>query len=209
VDVGPNNFPFTGWEWEFGRYNWFYVSGALDAMRFVDILAVSDIVAFAARAIKECPEEWKNEFRMGEWNSLAHTQIFRMARRQPLRYDKALLSILALELAGEAISDFDVYTLVDIRPAIFVIDRFDSILRAMQNQTIEMMMNELGLSRVFIDEMARENAPMTYRTGEMIEHFLRARLRMERVSLRMLHSRADSGRRHGKAKRPNPWELVS
>lgn len=121
------------WEGNFAGYKWFYAAGWREVW-IRSKLSVDTVKQYRRTAVRNAPATWKKTWSKGEWGSLSGPQVDHAAERRPMRYDKACLAILTLELAmqgedsvkaqmGESI---DIYDYISLRPAVFKIDGFDA-----------------------------------------------------------------------------------
>jgi hypothetical protein len=133
--VGPL-YP-RGWEDEFGPYSWCYVAGFLEACLKLglrnDRLGRTALNRLKADAIRHLPPQWRSAFidpdpRRQGWDQFDASKFFRKAlRNEAMRLDKALLTVVALDLYAtgpNGIEGFDVVEHISIRPAIFKIDEY-------------------------------------------------------------------------------------
>jgi hypothetical protein len=186
-------FPFLGWQREFGIYNWFYVTHAQTVIARSGIFQVSTLVRFRETAIYNCPEQWKEEFPFGSWDELAPVQLYRIAKGKTLRFDKACLGILCLEAAvAERSSKIDVYEMVKIDPALFVVDGLDDLVRQQNREIMLAAAVHTKQSLRFIERAGREGQPMTYKTASELAEFLNDR-GYRRCEVRMIVDRTDRG----------------
>ena len=128
----------------FGGYRWTYIVGyreILDKLLLAEddfrrLRALKDYVkGLRGRAIDTVPFAWKELYPEGDWEHFNETQMHAAFDGEPMRFDKALLALSTLDLAVKSSrsSEFrqlDIYSLVRLRPAIYVLRSLDDKARA-------------------------------------------------------------------------------
>lgn len=78
------------------------------------------------RARGAIQDTWKVRYENGDWGNCNESQIGKACSGEPLRFDKACIAIMALDLvfaesSESAVRSVDVYDYLKLRPAIFVL----------------------------------------------------------------------------------------
>lgn len=211
--------PFSGWDYEFAPYRWFYIRGFAEAFRQVQIAAVRNLQStpsaqtlqqYRATGIRALPIGWRDVFPAGEWSFLSGPQIHSAVTSEPMRFDKVCLTILTLQACAEQIEKTKtIWKQLEIAPAIFKIDGFDELFwQRLQHR--DGIINELRQAadqphKNFFAQLAK-GAPCTYRPLEQMLIVLGKEGLGSGLSIQQLHARREL--RRGEAKSPNKLERV-
>jgi len=121
---------------EYAAHAWCHLSGIRELVHTLVLCdhypderaGLAQVIAVIAEAISEIPEEWKACHRDGIWGNCAPRQVQNAFDGLPLCFDKACQVVKALEVAfrraqAPELRAFDIYKIVSLRPAIFVLER--------------------------------------------------------------------------------------
>jgi hypothetical protein len=146
VEPGAPLFPFFGWVEEFAQYPWFRVAGYQEMMLRAGITPrpkhISNLAEFAGEAKRRLPSTWQSVCPLDpdEWFDFSPKQINRISKNRPVRFDKACLAILALDLLhAHRDTGINIYNHVRIRPALFRLRGFDTTFFRAIRQTIDIV----------------------------------------------------------------------
>jgi hypothetical protein len=121
---------------EYAAHAWCHLSGIRELVHTLVLCdrypneraGLAQVIAVIAEAISEIPEAWKACHRDGIWGNCAPRQVQNAFDGLPLCFDKACQVVKALEVAfrraqAPELRTFDIYKIVSLRPAIFVLER--------------------------------------------------------------------------------------
>lgn len=97
--IVPQNpdFRFDGWEYEFGKYQFFYVIGSRRLMAQAGIFDQSRAADEADQVNGTIPDKWSSYFPAFDWTAdLAKNQVRRAIRHEPQQFPKACQSLVAV-----------------------------------------------------------------------------------------------------------------
>jgi len=128
LELVPNNMRRQlpqHWLEEFGTFRWFYVAGLREVAALANTRNIQAIKDCRSHALNSVPDEWRDAMPDGEFSKFNPTQIRDAKQFDPIRFDKALMVVLALEEFARmhrGLANVDIYEFVEIRPSVFQID---------------------------------------------------------------------------------------
>lgn len=126
------DFRFTGWEYAFGKYNFFYLVGSRKLMARARIFNLSTVTQHSAD--RQPVEEWARQYPAFHWEeALGSNQVERALKHKPQLFAKTCLSLLTVVQAVikhgnpdfiEAHRNTRVSEFLKIKPAVFGIPAY-------------------------------------------------------------------------------------
>lgn len=166
------DFRQAGWEYEFGKYQFFYVVGCRPLMFKAGI---SDQSVVAKHPLDRTQSAgWVDQFPGFHWDeSFAANQVWRAIRQKPQQFSKACLSVIAVMNAVEAHgtrSSFlkehkstSISHFIKIKPAVFYVPEFNNPTAHTKNDLLPLLAACRQRNVEFISQIA-VNKGATYPT---------------------------------------------
>lgn len=127
--------PFENWAEVYAPYCFVHTAGLRDLCLEAGITTAKTLKRYRAAAIEAQPKSWREAWREGDWKQLSSPQIDRAFKRKPMSFDKAALSLVAVEQAlqkeplAEGVNRDAalkiLYDEITLAPAIYVVSGFD------------------------------------------------------------------------------------
>lgn len=201
------DFRCDGWEYSFGRYQWFYVVGARVALAKNGLNDLSKAANQAENVL--APKSWAENYSTLEWSNFSPAQVRRALQVRPMRFDKACLSIIAIRdvLSKEGKEQFLIENKdrcvshwIKIRPATFEIPGLSGI-SIPSDMRASMLSSAYQTNPKFLPEIMVGHGATYYNLKCMADY-----LNSHKIGPASVHSKSG---RSANAKRPAPSELVS
>lgn len=184
-----------GWQTEFCPYDWTYVAGFPTFCVQLGIKNDKDgrtkLNSLSARATSIVPSNWTNFFvdpnvKIQGWSRYSSHQLRKAFRNEPMRLDKAALSVLLLHVAAQQQNNgLDAFSHLSLRPAIFWMPDYTrefyekNVMEKLNDKEFrkEFLIKTSQISVAILGGMA-EGKTVTYRTAELVRTFLREKFKI-------------------------------
>ncbi|MEA2895130.1 MAG: hypothetical protein QOJ84_745 [Bradyrhizobium sp.] len=205
-----DDFRFRSWEDAVGNERCFHLSGFTDILQLLGLdirrhfegtkakIPTAKLAREAVRRVEQEYPQWREAFgkdderQQNEWKQFGAEQVMNCYRRRPMLLQKAVMSLVFLDLAVKCISEkrqkagkpaisVDVFDLLKIDAAVYFVKGFDKsffnrylntastggkVKESIRNETIRRLKDATGQENtVVFDEITRDGATCLYDTA--------------------------------------------